>query len=313
MAGTKLRRSLGVAVAVLAATVGSVVAVPTATAETPVLNGLWAPLNRCPVDDPAMLAADGTAVSASCLASHSTSGEFTIGGTTLPAGASDLQAGVLNKSGTYTLVTPAGAGILAEPVQVPGGLLGLMCPSDIPLVSQLCDSVVGSPLNAVTATLEPAGPVRDFNIAAGTGVGTPIATIPVKVHLRNPLLDPHCYIGSDADPILLRPANLNKPTPALVRFDADGTANPTGEMGYLKLTGASQGDSTFAVPGANGCGLLGLLDGAVNLKQGLPSPAGENNLVLNDASTYLGGFQNPRAFTPTQGQQLADRWHAAAG
>ena len=263
MARTRFRGFLRVGAVAVALAGGAVVAVPTAAAaDVPVLNGQWAPLNRCPVDDPLMLAADGTTTSAACLTSHAASGEFTIGGTTLHAGAADLQTGVLNKAGVYSLVTPAGAGILAEPVQVPGGLLGLMCPSAVPLVSDICDGLVGSPLNAITATLEPAGPPRDFNLSAGTGVGVPIATIPVRVHLRNPLLDPNCYIGSTADPILLRPANLSKPTAALTRFNADGTANPTGEMGYLKLTGASQGDSTFAVPGASGCGLLGLLDGA---------------------------------------------------
>lgn len=307
MAQRRFRRFLGVGAVAAALVGGAVLAAPTAAAADP---GLWAPLSRCPVDDPAMLAADGTTVAALCLTSHAPSGEFKIGGTTLPAGAADLQLGVLNKGGAYTLLMPAGAGLVAEPVQVPGGLLGLMCPSDIPLVSQICDQVVGSPLNAVTATLEPAGAPSDFNLAAGVGVGQPIVTVPVKVHLRNALLDPNCYIGSDADPILLKPANLARPTAAIKRFNADGTANPTGEMGYVSMTGASQGDSTFAVPGAGGCGLLGLLDGAVNLKQGLPSASGNNNLILNDAQTVLGGFHNPRAFSPTEGQQLADRWHA---
>ncbi len=136
-------------------------------------------------------------------------------------------------------------------------------------------------------------------------------TLPVKIKLSNPFLDPNCYIGSNSNPILLKPANTVRPTARFVRFAADGTANPAGEMGYLSLSGAAQADTTFAVPGATGCGLFGLLSGAVNLKQGLPSPAGENSLVLDDPVTNLGGFQTPRDFAPTQGQQLADRWHAA--
>jgi hypothetical protein len=96
-----------------------------------------------------------------------------------------------------------------------------------------------------------------------------------------------------------------------VRFNPDGTPSATGQQGYLSLGGANQGDSTFAVPKSNGCGLLGILSGAVDLKQGLPSPAGENNLVLNTPVTDLGGFQTPRNFAPTEGQQLSDRWHAA--
>jgi hypothetical protein len=296
-----------VVVAAVAASLLSVVTPASATT----LAGAWAPLNRCPVDDPAMLAADGATVAALCLSSSATSGTFTIGETTLTTGATDLQAGVLNQGGAYTLVAPRSGAVVGAPVEIPGGLLGLMCPSRIPVISDICERVVNSPLNRVTATIQSAGVPRDFNLAAGAGSGTPIVTLPVKIKLSNPFLDPNCYIGSNSDPILLKPANTARPAARFVRFDADGAANPTGEMGYLSLSGASQADTTFAVPGANGCGLFGLLSGAVNLKQGLPSPSGENSLVLNDPTTNLGGFQTPRNFAPTQGKQLSDRWHAA--
>ena len=298
--------------ALATAMVGVVAPTAAAQADPPTLAGAWAPLNRCPVDDPAMLAADGVEVVAACLSSTSASGSITIGATTLTTGGNDLQAGVLNRGGTYTLVAPDGGAVVGDPVQIPGGLLGLMCPSDIPFISDICERVENSPLNRVTATIEAAGTPSDFNLAAGLGIGQPIVTLPVKIQLDNPFLGSNCHIGSDDDPILLRPANLSRPTGGVVRFNPDGTPSPTGEMGYISLRGADQGDSTLAVPGADGCGFLGLLNGAVNLKQGLPSPAGENSLVLNDATTNLGGFQIPRNFAPTQGQQLADRWHAAA-
>lgn len=302
--------ALGIAVFAL---VAGMAAAPAAAAQAapPALAGLWAPLDRCPVDDSAMLAADGRTVTAACLASRSATGSMTIGGTTLSTGAANLQLGVLNQGGAYSLVSPAGGAIIADPVAIPGGLLGLMCPSDIPVISQICDGLVGSPLNTVTAVIEPAGAPSEFDLGAGLSVGQPILTLPVKIRLQNPFLDPNCYIGSNANPILLKPANLAMPTAQFVRFDADGTANPTGEMGYVSLSGAAQGDSTFAVPEADGCGIGGLLDFAVNLKQGLPSPAGENSLVLDNASTQVGGFFTPSRFTPNQGQQLADRWHAA--
>ena len=305
---SRIRRTVFV---VVAAVVASLLAVVTPASAT-TLAGAWAPLNRCPVDNSAMLAADGATVAALCLSSSATSGTFTIGSTTLTTGSTDLQAGLLNTTGTYSLVAPQSGAIIGAPVEIPGGLLGLMCPSRIPVISDICESVVNSPLNRVTATIQAAGAPRDFNLAAGAGVGTPIVTLPVKIKLSNPFLDPNCYIGSNSNPILLKPANTARPAPLFVRFNADGTANPTGEMGYLSLSGAPQADTTFAVPGANGCGLFGLLSGAVNLKQGLPSPAGENSLVLNDPVTNLGGFQTPRNFAPTQGRQLADRWHAAA-
>lgn len=307
-------RALVMAAAALTALMTTAVpaaAEPEVAAAPPTLAGAWAPLNRCPVDDPAMRAADGVTVAAACLSSSSASGSITMGGTTLPTGASDLQLGLLNRGGTYTVVAPPGGAIIAAPVQIPGGLLGLMCPSDIPFITRICEQLENSTLNRVTATIESAGPPRDFNLGAGTGVGQPIVTLPVKIKLSNPFLDPNCYIGSNSNPILLRPANATRPTGTVVRFNADGTPNPTGEMGYVSLRGADQVDNTFAVPGANGCGFLGLLDGAVNLKQGLPSPSGENSLTLSNATTNVGGFQIPRNFAPTQGQQLADRWHAA--
>lgn len=305
----KSRRILVLAAAVAAGLAG--LAAPAAAATTPTLAGAWAPLNRCPVDAAAMLAADGITVSASCVSSTSASGSIKLGSTTVPTGRTDLQLGLLNKGGVYTIVAPSSGAVISEPVQIPGGLLGLMCPSDIPLISDICDKIVNNDLNRVTATIEMAGAPRDFNLAAGVGTGQPIVTLPVKIRLSNPFLEPNCHIGSNSNPILLKPANLTRPAGALVRFNADGSLNPTGEMGYISLTGATQSDTTFAVPGAEGCGLFGLLSGAVNLKQGLPSAAGKNAVTLNNAVTNVGGFQTPRNFAPTQGQQLANRWHAA--
>jgi hypothetical protein len=294
------------AVVVLAA-----VAAPGAATAAPA--GEWASFAGCPVDDPAMLAADGSAVISACLGGGSTGGSITMGGTTMSVGAVRLQFGALNQGGAYSLVAPASGGLSGDPITVPGGLLGLMCPSDIPVISDICDAVVGSPLNVVTATLEPAGPATDFDLSAAVATGRPIMTLPVKIHLRNPFLDRNCYIGSNGDPMVLKVANQTRPTARFGRFDADGTPNPAGEMNYTDLSGATVADTTFAVPAARNCGLLGLIDSVVNARQGLPSPAGSNSLTLESTGFRLGGFANPRAYVPTQGQQLADRWHAAAG
>jgi hypothetical protein len=76
----------------------------------------------------------------------------------------------------------------------------------------------------------------------------------------------------------------------------------------LKASGLTQGDSTFAVPGVSGCGVASLLDAAINLKEGLPSAAGNNSIVLNDASSFTARFYPPR---PNAGQLLSDAWHSA--
>jgi hypothetical protein len=275
------------------------------------LRGGWAPLNRCPVDDPAMLAATGTTSVASCVAADSPSGSITIGATTLPAGATNLQFGLVSAAGKFTVIPPAGGAIVSDPVQVPGGLLGLMCPSNIPIVSAICDQLANGAINGITATVLPAGAPYEFSLPAGLGVGQPILRLPVKIHLENPFLGPNCFIGTDANPIVLHPANLAAPTRGVTRFNLDGTPNPVGVAGYVTTAG-NQGDSTFAVPGASGCGLFGILNGAVNQRQGLPSAAGSNSLVLNNSTTrFGGGFFTPANFAPNEGQQLSNAWHAA--
>jgi hypothetical protein len=289
------------ALAVLAAVV------PGGSASATTLAGDWAPFTRCPVDDPSVLAADGTNSVALCLASHSSSGSIKLGNTSAPTGASDLQFGLLSST-SVSLVASSGTGVVADPAEVPGGLLGLMCPSKLPLVSAVCQQATNNGLNNVTATVQSAGSPSDFNLGAGLSSGVPILTLPVKIHLQNPLLGSGCFIGSNSSPILLKPANLTTPAAAFERFDGDGTPDPDGVLLRITLTGASQGDSAFAVPGATGCGTLGLLNSAINLKTGLPSAAGNNNLVLNNASTFLGGLNTPGA---DDGRQLSSLWHAA--
>ena len=43
-------------------------------------------------------------------------------------------------------------------------------------------------------------------------------------------------------------------------------------------------DNSFSVPGANGCGPLGILDPALNTIEGLPSAAGNNSAVFSGKS-----------------------------
>lgn len=306
----RLRRGLLVSATSLAIGAATALAVPaTASAET--LAGEWASYGNCPVDAPAMLAADGSAVVATCMAGTTTNGTIKLGNDSMPVGAVNFSFGVLNARGTYTLVVPSNGGLSGDPVNVPGGMLGLMCPSDIPVISAICDAVVDSNLNKVTATMESAGAPRNFDLSAAAVVGRPIMTMPVKIRLSNPFLRSSCYIGSNSNPILLTVANTTQPTAGLSRFNADGTPSATGEMSALALSGGTLNDSTFAVPAARGCDFIGLIDSVLNARQGLPAASGKNNLTLNGAVFKLGGFQNPRAHVPNQGAVLSDRWHAA--
>jgi hypothetical protein len=266
-----------------------------------------------------MLSATGDTTVASCVVADSPSGSITIGSSTTPTGDANLQFGLFQNNGgsvsTFTPVPPPGGALVAAPAQVPGGLLGIMCPSNIPIVSSLCQQALNNNLlNAVTAVVQPAGAPSNLNIVAQFQVGKPIIRLPVKLQLQNPLLGSSCYLGSDSSPIVLRPTNLTAPTfgPGEL-FDANGTPDPTNGVLQSLILNGTQGDNTFSVPGASGCGgLLSLVvDAAINLKLGLPSPKGKNHLVLNNSTSDTVTFSNPPAFAPVEGKALSQDWHSA--
>jgi NHL repeat len=259
--------------------------------------GAWAPFNRCPVDDPAMLATDSINTASFCLASNSTHGSIKIGNLpTQTTGNTNLQAGLAGDL-TGPVIPPPGGALVADPVQI-----------------------TGTPVGTVTAVTQSAGTPSDFNLIAGIQTGVPIITLPIKIQLQNPALGPSCFIGSDQDPIVLHPVNTDlsqaqiHQATLLEPFDRNGVPNLVGPLTSLLSTGAVQGDDTFAVPGASGCGPNGdgSLDAAVNAIVGLPSPAGNNHLVLDDAASALAlpgqGFGN--ALT---GEEFAAAWHVGFG
>jgi hypothetical protein len=224
-----------------------------------------------------------------CSHSETTGGVLTIGNSrvtisnnpdTVDLGAySDTGLGIL---GVEPIVTPTNGKVFGGPAQVvPGGLLGLtgqLAPLSKPL----------DPINQVTSSLELAGPMTPATVVdptatnaffCGTGSSgscldgpspSSVVKVPVKVHLHNPVLGPNCYIGSNANPIVL---NLTE------------TANSAPVTNFIGnafvVTGIEVADDTFAVPGASGCGLLGLLDPVLDLKVGLPSASGKNSALID--------------------------------
>ncbi|WSQ96885.1 hypothetical protein OG735_01200 [Streptomyces sp. NBC_01210] len=288
--------------------------VPANAAGVDQLNGYWSPFTRCPVDNRVMLAADGKADIASCVSSYSPSGTIKLGNLTALTSASELQFGVVQHAAarTFTVVPPPGGAVVGAPTEIPGGLLGLVCTSGIPVVSDICRAASENGLNRVTATVESVGTPTDFSLTSALGPGMPIVRLPVRIRLQNPLLSSECYIGSADDPIVLRLQNDSKPAMASQRFDGDGTPNASrGAMMRFVLTESSQGDSGFAVPKAHDCGLWGLVDLAIDLKVGLPSPAGNNSLVLSGASIYSAGLTAPGIVHPDNGKHLSKFWHSA--
>ncbi|WP_431987025.1 hypothetical protein [Streptomyces griseoflavus] len=313
MSTSRIRTRLATVSALTA--LGAFASLGTATAAEPRLNGEWAPFTRCPVDAPAMLAADGLAKTPQCVVSTSASGSIKLGKTTVVTGRTNLQMGIVqNADGTSSVVAPPSGALVADSATVPGGLLGLMCPSSVPVITAICESLDNSSLNRITATVESVGAPYAFDQTAGILTDLPIVALPVRIHLENPLLGGKCYIGTAADPILLRPENRNYPEFGMSFFSGDGTPDEAGEMSRINLTGATQNDSVFSVPAATGCGLnVGLINAAVNAKTGLPSASGNNSLTLNDTRTHLSGLNAPGTAAPDAGRVLAENWHSAVG
>jgi hypothetical protein len=309
---TATTRRRGIAfTATIAAMLSTIVSVGSASAVT--LKGEWAPFNRCPVENPALLGANYTeGTLAVCMAVDSPSGALTIGNLSLTTGPSSTQAGVSGVEQVFSAVAPRGSAIVATPVEVPGGLAGLVCPKGADFKGDICTEAASRPrrLNTVVSTLESAGPPANLNLFAGLEVGVPIVTLPVKLHLQNPILGPNCYIGSNAHPFLMQPATVSKPaTLALMRFDADGTRDDeAGVMYETLLAGITLADNTFAVGTATGCGVGGRLNAAINSTVGLPSPAGKNSMTLNEVESRLTGLWEPNE---TDGKDVSAYWHSA--
>jgi hypothetical protein len=219
-----------------------------------------------------------------CLYAPTTSGYIKLGKQEVPIVKTQvLQGGLLEEEPTY--IKPLSAALNGEtltktPQKVPGGLLGLVeCRKISNFIERiLCEGffengVTG--VNAVTELAAPAGSVVLNSAYEQLGVGTAL-TLPVKVHLENPLLGSECYIGSSKEPITL---NLTTGVTTGGPTGKPGTLTTKEEGGIAVISGVSLVGNTFSAPKATGCGLLGILDGILNEKIGLPST--KNTAVLN--------------------------------
>lgn len=222
---------------------------------------------NCPAQQ---MLAEADDASTSCVTAVVTGGTFVIGKGTVPVTAdSVLSLGIANVGSQERTFGMPGKVFTSSPMQVPGGLLG------VPGLERLLPG-----LTDVTATVELATTeLPQIDILASI-YGGEVVALPVKIRLRNALLGGNCTIGSNAHPIVLHLATEKTGSFEFV---------PVGEKGSLiRATGGVVVDRSFAVPAATGCGVGGLLNGVVNARQGLPSPAGKNSAVL-EQEAYLGG------------------------
>lgn len=198
----------------------------------------------CPLSNPTLNA---------CIDIQSRTGSMTIKGFTVPLGESlEIRGGVaLGATPNDTqFIPPVGkTGFFGRPIQIPGGILGI----NFPL-----------PGNAVTATATLAGPPSSIKL----NLVTYDISVPIFLKLTNPIIGPGCQIGTTSNPSRL---NMRTTRPGRETFTDT----------YTLVTGNTNADNTFAVPGATGCGIgLGLINSLINVKLRLPSSSGNNQTVL---------------------------------
>jgi hypothetical protein len=238
-----------------------------------------------------------------CIYGTTTSGEFVINETKVPINKTIVLQGGLKPtepseaSGDYYL-EPAKNGETLSKVElnVPGGLADLINCEEITgnglvevLARETCKAVFENKETGVTATTElvPTSSNKAMvdlhNLFAESGAAV---KLPVRIHLKNPLLGESCYIGSSSHPIQLNlttgitaPPGPNKAIEGLV-----GEEGEEGEGGILTVHPLKLVENAFSVPTTEGCGeflfVKGFLDGLVNGKIGLESKAGKNTAIL---------------------------------
>jgi outer membrane biosynthesis protein TonB len=161
----------------------------------------------------------------------------------------------------------------------------------------------------IKATFELAGDVTEFNllVAASEETGKVALRIPVKFHLEGDLLGPNCYIGSDANPIVLYPKKEKAESTFFFGSDPNGF-----QIRLVGSGGSMLEDATFTVPSSSGCGVGGALTQRVNEFLGIPAAAGESRVVLTDNTfQFVGAGYDGSA--PDGGAELQAAFDAADG
>jgi hypothetical protein len=261
--------------AMLVAGVATASFVPAASAHT----GEWAKFNNCP---------SKTAGVEKCLQAVVTKGEVILGKKKVPVvNPQTLQGGLTAPVGGFRSMVAAtnGETLTKTPQPVPGGLAGIINCKEIEnfLVRIGCEAVFENGLTGLNATLELAKPasevkVNEVNLAIEEGTAL---SLPVKVHLENPLLGSACYIGSSGTPLIwnLTTGVTSPPAGTAPITGFGGEAEFKEEGTLLQINGTDLVENNWAAPTASGCGgaiVELILDPIINSEIGLPSAAGKN-------------------------------------
>jgi hypothetical protein len=259
-------------------------------------KGIFKIFKQCPTENKAVVL---------CNFAQTTSGEFVLGSTKVPINRTIVQQGGLVPTGNeenprefYGVPAKNGESLSKTELNVPGGLLDFVNCEEIKgkglleiTARALCKAAFENGVTGVTATSElvatETNPVIFNEFALGAEEGTAL-TLPLRVHLKNPLLGNSCYIGSAASPLELHLTDGETHPPVGFKPLRGTLGEPETlaekEQVMLHLTKNVLVDNTFSAPGAEGCGELlfvkGFLDSIVDGKVKIPNKAGENEAVL---------------------------------
>jgi hypothetical protein len=244
----------------------------------------YAPFAYCPLHNPA------TDV---CISARTEGGELRIGKRTIPiVNTITLQGGVHDDEATgkqQFIEAEKDKTLSVTPEIIPGGLRDIMAPEVLPkTLRRRFDELIARGDVAVTATTElvPASEIgvntQNLIEAKGTGLA-----LPVKVKLSNPFLGASCYIGSDAQPIM-----MSLTTGTTRRSSRHGPIR--GKPGHAKfkddynlvtISADSLVSDSFAAPRVEGCSGINSsgVDPALDAGLGLPVAPGGNEAILNGA------------------------------
>ena len=299
MTGLRKRRSAGAArrrtlIVLAVAAIAPLTALAAASPAAAEPKGIFKVFNDCPTEVP------GNAI---CTYAQTTSGEFSIGSTTVPINKTlTLQGGGVHTGGPnpneyFLLPAKDGNSLSKTELNVPGGLLDLVNCEEIKgsgfwesLERGTCKAIFENGVTGVTATTELVASMSNpaiLNLAALFVKSGTALTLPTRVHLKNPLLGESCYIGSESSPIQLHltTGTTSPPPPNEPISGKLGTIHIAEEEEW-ELSEISENtlvDNAWSAPSATGCGgfFSFLIDPLVNAKLGLPSAAGHNTAVLS--------------------------------
>jgi hypothetical protein len=287
---------------VAAMAVGASLALVAAPADAAPLPDNMQKFANCPVNDPTV---------ATCIYIETTESKLAVGSIDLDSDSPIvMQFGVRYDPATNepTTVAPInGAPVFeAEPIEIPGGLLGIPGSEVGPLAAYALPEIVGLPKVNVNAV--------------GQQQGTALS-IDLKAKVMNPFTDAltalgtKCHIGNDSDPMELRltTGTTSPPAPNQPISGDRGTATTAGQApGGLLIQDVKAVDNSYRAPGAHDCGLTGALNGVINLKGDLPSAAGKNSAELT-ANVYTMAAVLLRNKLNAAGDQVTDGDFEAAG